>query len=159
MLRETCRVMKPGGRIRIATPDIRRITALMSEELDDLQREYVRWSVTTVMGLYADAPSKLQQHRPEWALEAAHVRRCFPDPSTDAACFVVNNFFRGFGHQFLYDERTLAAAMTEAGFERIERVEPGVSTDEHLRGIDAHATVIGERYNAFETLVLEGVRA
>jgi predicted SAM-dependent methyltransferase len=158
MLREARRVMKPGARIRIATPDARRIAGLLSEPIDETQRDYIRWSASVHLGLYSDQLSPLQQRRPEWAINPAHMRRYFPDASADCACFVVNNFFRSYGHQFLYDRRTLAAALLEAGFDRVEPVEPGRSADSHLDGIDAHARLIGEASNAFETLVLEAVR-
>ena len=40
-------------------------------------------------------------------------------PSTSVS--VVNAFFRLWGHQFIYDEETLARAMSTAGFHSIKR--------------------------------------
>jgi SAM-dependent methyltransferase len=158
MLSEACRVLKPGGRIRIGTPDVGRIVGLLTDTKSESQIEYVRWFAVQVLGLYSDQPSPLQQRRPEWAIDPGHIGKFFPDAGRDCACFVVNYFFRGFGHQFLYDERTLTAAMHEASFTAVKRAQLGHSEDIELDGIECHGQVIGDAANAFETMVLEAVR-
>jgi SAM-dependent methyltransferase len=158
MLSEAFRVLAPGGRIRIATPDVCRITGLLSDARNADQRRYIEWSASECIGLYSSEPSPLQRARPEWAIDPEHIRRHFPDVREDGACFVVNNFFRSFGHQFLYDARTLTASLLAAGFVSVERAEPGKSADERLAGIESHGRVIGDANNAFETIVLEAVR-
>jgi predicted SAM-dependent methyltransferase len=55
-----------------------------------------------------------------------------------AAAFYLNRAFRGWGHQFLYNEETLRATLAEAGFSRFERVEYGESRHEPLRGLERH---------------------
>jgi predicted SAM-dependent methyltransferase len=54
------------------------------------------------------------------------------------ACFELNRAFRGWGHQFLYNERTLRATLQDAGFATAERVEYGQSPHEALRGLERH---------------------
>jgi predicted SAM-dependent methyltransferase len=54
------------------------------------------------------------------------------------ACFELNRAFRGWGHQFLYNERTLGALLQDAGFANIMRVEYGVSTHAELHGKERH---------------------
>jgi len=158
MLCETFRVLKAGGRVRIATPDATKICGLLSAVATEADREYIRWAAGELLGLYADRPSPIQQRRPEWAIDPNHIRRFFPDVSLDCACFVVNNVFRGFGHQFLYDERTLTAALHAAGFVDVRRAKPGTSIDPEFEGLESHGRVIGDAANAFETIVLEAVR-
>src|SRR5205814_992975 len=43
-LRECRRVLRPGGRIRIATPSLERLARLYDAEQTDVQRRYVRWA-------------------------------------------------------------------------------------------------------------------
>lgn len=130
MLRESFRVIKPGGKIRIATPDLRVITRLCAEEKSEAQKQYILWAA----GSFA------------------------PETEDCKAVFVVNNFFRSWGHQFLYDSETLKAAMTRCGFEDLKCYKPGVSEDVNLRGIESHGIAIGsEEMNQFETFVIEGV--
>src|SRR5258708_38312908 len=50
--------------------------------------------------------------------------------------FVVNDAFRNYGHQFIYDYHTLTEALADAGLREICRAAVGVSTDEKLCGID-----------------------
>jgi SAM-dependent methyltransferase len=159
MLSEASRVLKPGGRLRIATPDLRKITGLLSDGKSDDQKRYIEWSASEVIGLYSEQPSPLQLDKPEWAIDPAHIRRFYPDACQDSVGFVVNNFFRSWGHQFLYDDKTLTAAMLQTGFVDVARREPGQSVDKRLSGIESHGRVIGEANNAIETMVLEGVRA
>jgi len=129
MLRECFRVLRPGGRIRIATPDLRKLAALATIEGD--QRN----------GRYTD-----------WALSYNNLPRI-----GTASCFVVNHFVRSWGHEFIYDEDTLSATLTGAGFESVRRCEPGISCDVELSNLEHHDRVVGFENNQFETMVLEAV--
>jgi len=54
------------------------------------------------------------------------------------ACFAMNRAFRGWGHQFLYNEGTLAATLRDAGFANVKRCEYGESEHPELRGLERH---------------------
>jgi predicted SAM-dependent methyltransferase len=128
MLRESFRVLKAGGKIRIATPNLRTVTGLCALEKTPEQHEYIEWI----------------------------AQKLFPDVTDCKAAFVVNNAFRFWGHQFLYDRDTLKAALAHCGFEDFTDCIPGVSDDPNLRGIESHGKHIGsEKINQFETFVVE----
>lgn len=127
MLREAFRVLQPGGRIRIATPDLARVVGLYSGTPAGSTAEYLQWAVA-----YGRHPTELP-----------------------ADAVVINSLFHDHGHQFLFDEATLGAALRQAGFTDIRRWPPGESNDEHLRSLEVHHCVIGRMANNFETLVLE----
>jgi predicted SAM-dependent methyltransferase len=118
-LRECLRVLKPGGVVRVATPSLEKVASLY--EGGELQERYVRWAVETL------------------------------EPETDAALpgVAINNFFRSWGHRFIYDPQTLRHALTEAGFVDVEE-RPVGELERHL----------AERpeFNEFETFVLEARR-
>jgi predicted SAM-dependent methyltransferase len=128
-LRECRRVLRPGGRIRVATPSLDRMMRLYDDELTDLQRRYIRWSLDAFV---ADADGYLPG-------------------------FVLNNMLRDFGHEFVYDERTLRLALETAGFVDIEEWSVGESGEPELRGLEQHLASVAE-CNAYETLVLEARR-
>ena len=69
---------------------------------------------------------------------ATHYRLDLNDSDAVLACFEINRAFRGWGHQFLYNERTLRATLQEAGFAHVQRVEYGQSSHEVLRGLERH---------------------
>lgn len=128
MLAECRRVLRPGGRLRVATPDLEMFLRLYGNEDEPRSGRYVRW-VTD---------------------------RYLAGPPAYRASFVINNLFRSWGHQFLYDGDLLAMALANAGFTRVRRCRPGESEDPHLRGIESHGRVVGdEDMGAFETLVFE----
>jgi predicted SAM-dependent methyltransferase len=66
MLRECFRVLKRGGRIRVATPDLCVLLGLYLKEKTDLQRHYINWAIVNFM----------------------------PEIETCKDVFVINNFFR-----------------------------------------------------------------
>jgi predicted SAM-dependent methyltransferase len=130
MLGESHRVLRRGGRIRVATPDLRQLVQLYVDREDPSveQSEYAAWIAETFL----------------------------PDRMHTAAPFILNNAFRAWGHTFLYDEETLRSALLDAGFVDVRRLPFGESEDPHLRGLERHGAVVGSRaMNEFETMVLE----
>lgn len=129
MLHESFRVLKPGGKIRVATPDLRVLAGLCSPETTPAQNHYVDWI----------------------------AKKLFPEVSYCKAVFVINNAFRSWGHQFIYDPETLKATMSRCGFEDLRCYAPGISDDPNLRGLEVHGKAIGsEAVNEFETFIVEG---
>jgi predicted SAM-dependent methyltransferase len=128
-LRECHRVLRLGGRIRIATPSLDRLLPLYESDLSDLEQRYIRWSIDSFV----------------------------PDADEYLPGFVLNNMFRNFEHQFLYDRRTLRHALERAGFVDIEERPVGQSDDERLIGLERHMRSAAE-FNEFETMVFEARR-
>lgn len=128
LLGECRRVLAQAGVVRIATPNLRTILALISNHNSETET-YLNWAVKTF---------NLDQ------------------PGFPKAPMVVNNFFRSWGHQFLYDPETMRRAMEEAGLIEIVQQKVGVSAHIHLRGLERHGQAIGHSINEFETMVFEG---
>ena len=136
MLREIHRTLAPGGIVRIATPDLRRVV----RALDNGDNE---------AALYTTSGSVLWNQR-------RRVAPIVPESQIDNPCFTVNRMFYHWGHRFIYDEPTLTFALTEAGFSAITRCEMGESRHEHMRGLEQHGDAVDPAIIAFETMVLEG---
>jgi predicted SAM-dependent methyltransferase len=127
MLNECHRVLRPGGAIRVATPDLLKLLSLFGPNREYAAERYIDWAVG-----FNNLPG-----------------------SRSAACAVLNNFMHAWEHRFIYDPDTLMAAMESAGFSNVAFCRPGESDDAHLRGIELHGESIGEEYNQFETMVVE----
>ena len=125
-LRESYRVLRPGGRIRVATPSLERLLRLYDANLTDVQLRYLRWARESFVA----------------------------DADVDLPGFVVNNFVRAWGHRFVYDAQTLRHALDRAGFVDVEERAVGESGDERLRGLERHIPEAAE-FNEYETIVLE----
>jgi predicted SAM-dependent methyltransferase len=141
MIAESFRVLRPGGRIRIATPNL-----------------------AAIVGLYRESLSELEQHYVDWVMS-----RFRPDiRSGDPRCYVINQMFNAYGHRFIYDQPTLASMLTDAGLVDVVGHEPGQSDDPVLMGVESHGGSLGdigdgvfapdEDVNRFETMVLEATR-
>lgn len=102
MLRESFRVLRRGGNLRLATPDFAFLEKLHNGDKTLLQRQYLSWSMEEWVGFGS-------QEHPEM--------------------FVINNFVRAWGHKFIYDETTLAGALESAGFVQIRKAALNDSAD------------------------------
>jgi len=155
MLGECFRVLKPGGRIRLATPDLQVYVDLFGADKSDVQQRYIRYHADKFL-------RSLEEPRSSKPLRSRIAEQSETGgPSSDAVltCLVINNELRSWGHQFIYDRETLSAAMEQAGFVDVVRHASGESGDENLRGIELHGKVVGnEEMNRFETMVLEARR-
>ena len=130
MLRECFRVLRPGGRICIATPDLRFLIDLGGGEKTSLQERYISWQ--------AD----------QW----------WPDIGIHRDVFAINAFFRKCEHEFIYDFAELRDTMARVGFTEILRVDIGQSGEANLQGVISHGRQIPEEFNRLETFVVEAVK-
>lgn len=135
IFQECYRVLKPGGVIRIATPDIYFLIELFKQEKTYVQENYIRWSID------------------------AYISQANMYSET----FVVNNFFRDWGHQFIYDFNLLKKTLENVGFVNIFRYLPKESDDNVLKGLEVHeyiledyGAIMPKEFNNLETMVLEG---
>jgi predicted SAM-dependent methyltransferase len=128
MLNECRRVLRPGGTLRVATPDLKILLDLYRGTDHPVAKRYMQWITDTF-------------------LEEVDV--CKPS-------FVINNAFNNWGHQFLYDAELMAMALRKAGFSNIRQCRTGESADPQLRGIESHGKNIADDDMAsFETMVFE----
>ena len=127
MLTECRRILKPGGVIRTATPNLLNILSLISG--GNGHEAYLDWAV--------------EQFK-------------LPKTPFPKAPGVINHFFRAWGHQFIYEPTMLQMAMEQAGFEGIIQCEIGASCHGALRGLERHGERWTPWINKFETMVLEG---
>jgi len=128
MLHECYRILKPGGKIRIGTPDLRNFIKLYDSNKNKLHKDYVKWIVDTF----------------------------FKDTKIYSSVFVINNIFRRWGHKFIYDFDTLADSFKRAGFTNIVRRLEGKSSDEHLKNIDQHGiSSENKKFRNFESFFAE----
>lgn len=128
MLRECHRILKPGGKIRITTPDLQIMANLCDPNPTPQQKNYIDWIIV----------------------------RNMPEVDKHRGVFVVNNAFRAWGHQFLYDADTLKTTLAKTGFTDFQDWKPGESNDPNLRDIESHGKACGnEENNRYESMVVE----
>lgn len=126
-LRECYRVLKNGGNIRLSTPDLEALCSLYEDQNPDVD-------LNTAMDRH------ITQHNKELT----------------TSCHFLNDFFRLWGHSFIYDEETLRIQLRRAGFSKIVRKKFGDSDEKELAGLERHADVEWMK-NAW-TLILEGTK-
>lgn len=130
MLKECQRVLKPGGRIRISTPNLVNLASLMSVPTTEQAKSYVR----QVSAKYIKSNHR---HLPG---------------------MVVNNFFWDFWHMFVYDPDTLRHALGDAGFKPSDQMSSGVGSVPALDQLEHHHVAVGAELDAFETMIFEGLK-
>jgi predicted SAM-dependent methyltransferase len=126
MISECYRVLKPGGRVRISTPDLKFLIQLYLHPEKKIHQNYVKFS-----------------------------QRYFPKHTIVTDTIVVNNFFKDWGHQFIYDKKSLASIFESAGFDKVIFPLVYESNDTRLCNLEKHGMEITEEFNSLESIVVE----
>jgi predicted SAM-dependent methyltransferase len=127
MIAEAFRVLAPGGRMRVSTPDMKQFIALFDPKPSDEARAYL--------------DGKRMWH--EWPNDA------------NAATIILNLQMSSWGHKFMYDFDTLAGALSRAGFTSPEQFEENISNHDHLRDLEERDTGANARWSDYETMSVE----
>jgi predicted SAM-dependent methyltransferase len=121
MLSECYRILRPGGKVRIAVPSLDRLIELLGARTP-LHDRYIMHKT----GL------------------------CYPGAKPHP-CFAFNAAFMNWGHRFIYDRETLGAMLGNAGFRNVRFFDPGDSDDPNLRSaevrtaeLDAYETMVAQ---------------
>jgi predicted SAM-dependent methyltransferase len=141
MLRECHRTLKPGGKVRLATPNLLRLIRLFQDAKTDEMRNYIDGKVLFISrGLKAENPAETlpQTISPE--------------------CVILNYELKEWGHQFVYDPHTLRESLQRTGFQDIKEFAPGESDDPQLTGLEVRHKGSYHLLNDYETMVFQAVR-
>ncbi len=106
---EMLRILRPGGILRLTTPDLRKVLALYEDRNPAISRADYMDFLESITGKRHDRPAQL-----------------------------LNTFVRMWGHQHIYDEEDLRAKLELAGFAEVARREPGQSPHPMLRELEHH---------------------
>jgi predicted SAM-dependent methyltransferase len=109
LLAELHRILRPGGVVRLTTPDLAKIIALYEDRNPEISRDDYARFLGSLTGKRYERPAQ-----------------------------ILNDYLRLWGHRHVYDEPDLVARLREAGFDAVVRCEPGESTHAALRGIERH---------------------
>jgi predicted SAM-dependent methyltransferase len=126
MLRECLRVLKPGGVLRIVTPDAAFLIKLYVNPDTAQHKHYIE----------AVSKSRLRHGEP-------------PNPTS-----VINSYYRDWGHLYIYDPPTMHDALAKTGFSDIYQGEVSESKHPELRGLE-HVDRMKPGFLALESMVFE----
>jgi predicted SAM-dependent methyltransferase len=117
MLRECHRILRPGGKIRIALPSANPLLELFGPSRTELQNRYIH----------------------------EKTKLLYPNAFKPSPCFALNAASMNWGHKFLYDNETLCCVLQNVGFTNVRFFAPGESDDANFTGIESRTSDI-DRY-------------
>lgn len=137
MLQECYRILKPGGRMRLAMPNLHFLMELYLHPDKECNRRYLVWSYR-LFGMKQGVPEVMEKDYP---------------------IHVINNFFRLWGHQFIHTPESLENLAKGIGFQGIRPYPIGSSDTPALQGLEKHGQNIPAWANELETFVVEMIKA
>jgi SAM-dependent methyltransferase len=134
MIKECYRVLKPGGVIRISTPDIHKyINITLSKDPFDIK----------VANTFTD----------QWIRPGFHnAKNYVPPKDYSNPIFFLNDIFLNYDHKFIYDFDTLKLLLEEHSFTSVEKGVAGISKFAALHNKETHT----DEANTYITLTVEG---
>ena len=137
MLEECYRVLKPNGTMRLALPHFGFLLGLYQDPEADVNQAYIK--------------STIRDRMPE-------IHAVLGD-SQYANVYVINNFYRDWGHEVIHSTESLKQLIETFQFKNVERMDVGKSDISYLSDLEAHARKdFDKSYYDLETLVFEAVK-
>jgi SAM-dependent methyltransferase len=125
LMAEAFRVLAPGGRIRVVTPDLE-----------------------TLAGMCVNPPSSEQERYLEFVAGLHGLSSITPGDA-------LNYIFYDYGHRHIYSVGELTAVLAAAGFSEIRSSRAGHPIDPSFVGVEGHPGFMGLENDAVEAFALE----
>ena len=138
MLTESYRILKKGGILRIATPNIDFLFNIHGNPVVPESSYYVDWAVKNIHQL--KSVENLGIDKEEYYI------------------YVINNFFKAWGHQMIHNFSSISKLALQCNYSKVRKCKVGESEVCFLRHIEKHGTIIPERINLKETMVVEIIK-
>jgi predicted SAM-dependent methyltransferase len=135
MLSESYRILKKGGILRIATPNVDFLFDIFAKPTSSESEHYVDWAVKNIPHLKA-------------------VKKMVVDDE-EHYIYVINNFFKAWGHQVIHNVESISKLAMQCHFSQVRECAVGVSEVSIFKNIEKHGTILPERINLMETMVVE----
>lgn len=126
MLREIYRVLKPGGYLRLVTPDLNFVSSL----------------------LYTNSPDATWYAQEFYEKFKTFETRCHAEST-------INRIVYSWGHQHLYTFNSLSELLDIAGFKKTKKETVRNSEHDIFKNIEQHPQIVGLRFNTLESLCIE----
>lgn len=135
MLGECYRVLKKGGVLRTATPNLEFLIQLYQNPAMPLHTKYARWAMSHSKDLVrAQHKEVAQEHYP---------------------VYILSNFLKAWGHQVVHDTKSFESLAKQVSFKNVTFCAVGESAHPALQNIEKHGAIIPQEYNTLETMVIE----
>lgn len=134
MLDECYRVLKPGGTMRLVVPHLDFLLGLHDHPDKRIHKEYIDFS----MQHYCKDVFEVLGHN-----EFSNI-------------FVINNFYRDWGHQVIHNFGSLKLLVEHFQFKNVEQKEVGKSSIAALKDLDGHGRgYYPNEFYTFQSLAIE----
>ena len=131
--KEAHRVLAPGGKIRMVTPNLSQFITLFNEQDPE--------------------------HSPKTSqFVARKLASTSWEKTIDPACLILNNEMHAFGHMFLYTPAMLKESYRRAGFSDIRQYFAGETSDQTFTTVELRPRGEWKDVNAFEAMAIEATR-
>jgi len=142
MLKESRRILKPNGKIRISTPNLQFLIDLYSNSKTETQKNYIQWvSDNIIKNGELGAPEFMNE------LKKGAINESI----------IINRYVRKWGHQFIYDEQTLCHCLELSGFVNVTSHKINISDDPSFRDLESEGRMPAG-FLQLETLTLEAIK-
>lgn len=138
MLAESYRILKKGGVLRIAMPNIDALFNVYAKPALPGNIDYVDWYVQNMPHLRA-------------------VKNLVIDKE-EHYIYAINNFFKAWGHQVIHNVSSVSKLAFQCHFSEVRECAVGESEVSVFQNIEKHGTAIPERINLVETMVVEIIK-
>ena len=128
MIGEIFRVLKPGGKFRVVTPDLDTLIDLFRRPIEGPAQRYMD-CIARIHGVTSVSPG-------------------------DA----VNLAFYEYGHRHIYMVSELRSMLVDAGFTDILEGRGGYASDSVFDGVEGHPKIVGVDLDAFEAFAFEATK-